>query len=67
MNKLRKELLEDARQLRSELNYLTSLYGHKMAMANHLDEEMAELDARVSSIKRQLFDVEVELTDIEGC
>jgi chromosome segregation ATPase len=65
MNK--KELLEDLGQLKSELRYLTSLYGYKMSLANQLDEEMTELDIRRDSIKRQIYDIEVEITDCEGC
>lgn len=63
----REEWLEDLGQLKSELRYLTSLYSHKMALANQLDEELHELDVRRTSIKCQIFDVEVELTDCEGC
>ena len=63
----KKDLLEDLGQLKSELRYLTSLYSHKMVLANQLDEDMHELDKRRASIKRQIFDIEVEITDAEGC
>ena len=62
----KKELLEDLGQLKSELRYLTSLYGHKMSLANQLDEDMHELDMRRDSIKRQIYDIEVLITDTEG-